>query len=286
MLWVLYTLLSAFSWATADAFTKKASSVDSYILILSRFLYGAPFVLLVLLFIPIPRVDHIFWLVLVLDIIIEILAWILYVKALKISPLSLVVPLISLTPVFLVFTSFIILNEIPSAIGFFGILMVVIGAYILNLNGSGKGFLEPFKLIVKEKGCMYMIIVAFLFSITANLSKILVQRSSPVFSGAMHLSLMSVTFLVISFLISRRNIVQLKSNFWALFPIGIFFSLMVIFHNLAITMVIVPYMMSIKRTNSIFSVLYGWLLFKEKNVPTRLIGAVIMLIGAGLIILF
>jgi drug/metabolite transporter (DMT)-like permease len=45
-------------------------------------------------------------------------------------------------------------------------------------------------------------------------------------------------------------------------------------------------MISIKRTSSIFSVLYGHFLFKEKNIRERLIGAIIMLVGAALIILF
>jgi len=286
MLWVLYTLLSAFGWATADAFTKKVSDVDDYILILSRFLYSAPFVLLLLFFIPIPKLDNIFWLVLIMDIPIEVLAWILYVKAIKTAPLSLVAPLLSLTPVFLIFTSFVILNELPTLVGFFGILLVVVGAYILNLKGFSKSALEPFKSIFKEKGCIYMIIVAILFSIAANLSKILVQKSSPLFVGSIYLIIMSIIFLIMSFVISQRNIVQLKSNFRNLFPIGLFFGLMVVFHNFAITLVIVPYMMSIKRTSSIFSVLYGWILFKEKNIRARLIGALIMLIGAGLIILF
>ena len=286
MLWVLYSLLSAFSWATADVFTKKASNVDDYILVLSRFLYGAPFVLLLLLFTSIPKLDTVFWIVLSIDIPLEILSFILYTKAIRISPLSLVVPLISLTPVFLVFTSFVILRELPTIIGFFGILLVVAGAYILNLKSFSKGILEPFKSIFREKGCVLMIIAAFLFSIVANLSKILVQKSSPLFYGALYLVVMAISLLIISFFISRKNIVQLKSNFRDLLPIGLFFGLMVIFHNFAIRLVIVPYMVSIKRTSSIFSVLYGWFLFKEKNIPVRLIGALIMLIGAGLIVLF
>jgi len=55
---------------------------------------------------------------------------------------------------------------------------------------------------------------------------------------------------------------------------------------LAITLVIVPYMVSIKRTSSIFGVLYGKFMFKEKNIKQRFLGAAIMLIGAALIILF
>ena len=156
MLWILYSLLSAFSWATADAFTKKISKADDYVIMLARFLYAAPFVLLLLLFIPIPRLDNSFWFFLSLAIPVETVSWILYIKAIRISPLSLVVPLISLTPVFLVITSFVILGEIPTAIGFIGILLVVIGAYILNFKSLSKGILGPFRFIFREKGCSYM----------------------------------------------------------------------------------------------------------------------------------
>ncbi len=285
MLWVLYSLLSAFSIATADAFTKKISpNIDDYILNLSRFLYAAPFVLLLLFFISIPKLDSTFWFVLGLTLPAEVLAQVLYIKAIRISPLSLVVPLLSLTSVFLVFTSYIILGELPTFIGFLGILFVVIGAYILNLNDFKEGFLEPFKSIFKEKGCIYMIIVAFLFSITSNLGKILVQKSSPLFFSAIYLPLLAISFGIIVFFKSRENINQLNFNFKSLFFIGLFFGLSVIFHTLAIILIIVPYMISVKRTSSIFSVFYGYFLFKEKNIMERILGAVIMLIGAALII--
>ncbi|MBW2975884.1 DMT family transporter [Candidatus Woesearchaeota archaeon] len=286
MLWVLYSLLSAFSWATADAFTKKVSNADDYILMLARFLYASPFVLLLLFFIPMPRLESGFWLVLCLSIPLEVLAWVLYIKAIRNADLSLVVPFLSLTPLFLVLTSFVILGELPSIIGFFGIMLVVFGAYILNFKDIRKGILEPFKSVFKEKSCVYMIIVAFLFSITANLGKIIIQKSSALFFSAIYLPCIAMPFLAISFFASRKNLVQLGSNFKMLFFSGLFFGLILIFHALAIQLVIVPYMISIKRTSSIFSVLYGWLLFKEKNIPFRLIGAVVMIIGAALIILF
>ena len=287
MIWVIYSLISAFSWATADAFTKRiSSSIDDYIIMLSRFLYSSPFVLILLFFIPIPKLDGLFWLVLSIALLIEAIAWILYVKAIRNSNLSLVAPLLSLTPVFLVFTSFMILGELPTIVGFFGILLVVIGAYILNIKDIKRGVIEPFKSVLKEKGCVYMIIAAFLFSITSNLGKILVQKSSPLFFSAIYLPLLAISFIIIAFFVSRKKITQLKLDFKNFFFIGLFFGLMTIFHMLAIRMVIVPYMISIKRTSSIFSVLYGYFLFKEKGIKERSIGAVIMLIGAGLIILF
>ncbi len=285
MLWVFYSLLSAFSWATADVFTKKISKVDDYILMLARFLYASPFVLLLLFFIPIPKLESGFWSVLGFAIVVEVLAWILYIKSIRSAQLSLVAPFLSLTPVFLVFTSFVILGELPSFAGFFGILMIVVGAYILNLKSINKGILEPFKSIFKEKSCIYMIVAAFLFSISANLGKILILKSSPLFFSAIYFPLLIIPFLIIVYFTSRKKIVQLKSNFSNLFFSGLFFGLMAIFNFLALQLVIVPYMISIKRTSSIFSVLYGHFLFKEENIKKRLAGALVMLIGAILIIL-
>ncbi|MEK6948780.1 MAG: EamA family transporter [Nanoarchaeota archaeon] len=286
MLWVIYALLSAFSFATADAFTKKASDdLDNYVLILSRFLYGAPFVLLLLFFIPMPKIEMGFWLALIAMLPFEILAWVLYIKAIKSSQISLVLPFLSFTPAFLVIISFLILGELPSLMGLFGIFLVVAGAYVLNLKNLNGSILEPVKSILREKGALYMLIVAFLFSITSSLSKILVQKSSPLFSSAAYLSAMALSFLAISFFASRKNMGQLKTGFKGLLPVGIFYAIMVIFHNLAITLTIVPYMMSIKRTSSIFSVLYGHFWFKDENIKMRGFGALIMLMGAVLIIL-
>jgi hypothetical protein len=72
--------------------------------------------------------------------------------------------------------------------GFFGILFVVAGSYILNLKDLKKGVLEPFKSIAREKGCLYMISAASIFSDTSNEGKILVLKSSPLFFGAIYLS--------------------------------------------------------------------------------------------------
>jgi drug/metabolite transporter (DMT)-like permease len=286
MLWVLYSLLSAFSWATADAFTKKVNTeVDDYVLLLSRFLFAAPFALLLLFFIAIPKLDLSFWYVLVLWLPIEMSMVALYIKSIRISPLSLVVPFLALTPIFLLLTSFLILGEVPTIQGFFGILFVVVGAYTLNLKDYKNGFLGPVKSIFKEKGVVYMIIVAIMASITTNLGKVLIQKSSALFFSAIYFPVISIPLFLILFLTMKKNLIQLKSNFRNFLPIGLFFSLMVLFHNLAITLTIVPYMISIKRTSSIFSVFYGHFLFKEENIKARFVGAAIMLIGAVLIIL-
>ena len=52
-----------------------------------------------------------------------------------------------------------------------------------------------------------------------------------------------------------------------------------IFHMIAISMTLVAYLISVKRTSAIISVLFGTLLFKEKGFKERIWGAIIMVIG-------
>lgn len=53
----------------------------------------------------------------------------------------------------------------------------------------------------------------------------------------------------------------------------------------AITLALVAYVISLKRLSTVFGVLWGKLLFKEKDFKDRLIGAVIMAAGVILIAL-
>jgi len=61
--------------------------------------------------------------------------------------------------------------------------------------------------------------------------------------------------------------------------IGFFYALMTIALYQAIARVEVVYMISIKRMSLVFSVLYGGLIFHEKNIGERLVGGLVMIMG-------
>ncbi|NQE06765.1 hypothetical protein C5S32_12915 [ANME-1 cluster archaeon GoMg1] len=71
----------------------------------------------------------------------------------------------------------------------FYIFLIVTGSYLLNINHSKKyrshgyknRYLAPFKALLKEKGPRLMLVVAFIWSLTANIDKIGLQNSSPLF---------------------------------------------------------------------------------------------------------
>jgi drug/metabolite transporter (DMT)-like permease len=216
----------------------------------------------------------------------EFLAYVLYMKAIKRSPLSLTLPFLALTPVFLIISGKIILHEDINPIGLSGILLIVFGAYALHAGTSRLGIFEPFRAIFKERGSIYMIIVAFIYSITSACGKFAIKQSSPLFFGATYDPLLGFLFIpVVCIRYSRGalNLSLLKSHKWQFLLLAIVFSLSVITHCIGISMANAAYMISIKRLSMVFAVFYGHILFKEKEIANRLIGTSLMFAGAVLI---
>ncbi len=98
---------------------------------------------------------------------------ILYIKAIKVSDLSLTVPLVALTPLFMLLTSPLIVGEYPNFFDYIGILLIVTGSYLLNIKEKSQGYLAPFKALLKEPGPKMMLIVAFLWSIAIKRTSVL-----------------------------------------------------------------------------------------------------------------
>ena len=285
MSWIVYALITAFSIATADAISKKAMiRSHEYVIAWVRQGYTLPFLAVVFFFIEIPPLDNTFWLTLLIAVPLDVTAIILYVKAIRLSPLSLTIPFIALSPMFVIITAFVILGELPDISGLFGILLIVIGAYLLNVRATKHGVLGPIKAIKKERGSVLMIIVALIYSLTSTLGKVAVLHSSPLFFGAFYPFILTIIFTVIvgykghlSGVISRPRI---------FLGIGFFIAMMMLSHFVAISLTDVAYMISVKRLSLLFSVAYGWILFGERNVAERLIGSILMIAGVVSITLF
>ena len=288
MSWFVYAFVCALSLATADALSKKAldDNIDSSIVAWIRTGYTVPFMAFLIPFLEIPELDSVFYMAMFLAIPLDIVALLLYMKAIKVSPLSLTLPFLSLTPVFLIGTSYIILGERPDKSGLIGIVLVVIGAYLLNIHTISQGFLEPFKAITKEQGSVLMIIVAFTFSIGACIGKIAVQHSDPIFFSVIYSFLLSFfLFMVISFR-NKQFFSKVVSRPVLFLPIGILITIMIITHVKAINLVEVAYMVSVKRLSILFGVIYGAMFFKETNIKERLLGATVMVSGIIMITVF
>lgn len=285
-MWIIYALLTAFLLATSDALTKRVlASRDEYFVAWARLVFALPVFLICLLIVDIPHLNKNFWIATLCALPLEIITIILYTKALKISPISLTMPFLALTPLFLILTSYLIVGEKVSLTGSIGILLIAAGSYTLNINKAKDSLIAPVKAVFKEKGSVMMIIVAFIFSLTSSLGKMAIENSSPVFFGSFYFLLITFLFTPIAMAKNKNKIAITKKDIIPLIPIGIIYSLMIICNMYAMSLTKVAYMISVKRTSLLFSIFYGFLLFKEEKIRERALGGIIMFAGFVLIVL-
>ncbi|GAB4534368.1 MAG: EamA family transporter [Thermodesulfovibrionia bacterium] len=285
-MWIIYALLTAFFFATSDALTKWAlRSRNEYFIAWMRLVSAVPVLVISLFLIEIPTLDKTFWIATLIALPLEVIAIILYTKALKSSPLTLTMPFLSFTPIFLIIVSYLMLGERVSLQGAIGILLIAIGSYILNIHTVGRSLIEPLRLIIKERGSIMMMAVAFIFSLTSSLGKMAIVHSSPIFFGSLYFILLTIIFTPIAMIANRERLSISRGDVVSLIPIGLTYSLMIIFHMIAMSRANVAYMISVKRMSIFFSILYGHILFKEERIGQRAFGALLMFMGFVLIVL-
>lgn len=284
MLWLPLSLLAAFSLATTDAMTKRFfSGLSPYEMAMVRLTYTLPWLIVSLFFIPLVMPDRYYFLAIAAAIPLEICALYCYMKAIKISPLSLTLPFLAFTPAFLILTGRIMLGEKLNPAGIAGILLIVIGSYCLNLSHIKGGLFAPIRAVFKEQGSWLMLLVSFIYSITSVLGKIGVLHSNPYFFGSTYFIILTLFMATLMPLMPGKPMKRLTGLPIKGITIGAIFAIMVFSHMLAISLVEAAYMISIKRISLLFGVLYGAWWFREERISERLFGSVIMLAGVFVI---
>lgn len=280
MTWLILGILTAFFEAVKDVFGKQnLQKSDEYVVAWSLSFFSVIFLIPWVLYTGIPALNSQFWLALLTGGSINAVTAILYMKAIKLSDLSLTLPLVALTPLFMLVTSPLIVGEYPKFFYYIGILLIVAGSYLLNIKEKYKGYLAPFKALLDEPGPKLMLIVAFLWSIASNCDKIGVTNSYPIFWVFSLFGTMSVLLLPVLLHKTPNLGRQILKQLPMLAAMGFINATGVIFQMQALTLTFVVRVIAIKRTSVLMGVLFGHFIFKEKDIQERLLGAGIMILG-------
>lgn len=276
---------TAISEALKDIFSKSnLHHIDEYTTAFAMHfvitLILAPFVI----FFGFEELSQRFLYALLAESVLQLGALLLYLKAIKRADLSTTIPLITLTPLFMLLTSPIILGEFPKIWGLGGIVLIVSGTYIINLGKNRKDVLAPFRSILTNQSSRYMLMVAFIWSLTANIDKIGVDESSPIFWAFSKDIMIMIYLFPIMYLKSDRPFSQIKSRALSLFYVGIFRTASVMTQMVAIQYILVAYVIAIKRSSALIIILYGFFaLGEKKDFKNRLVGMLVILAGLFLI---
>lgn len=212
----------------------------------------------------------------------EVLAYYLFLSALRMAPLSLTIPLLSFTPVLTIGTSALLLGEKTSPSAMCGILLVAVGAYILNGDLARESFVAPLRALLSNRGSRRMLMVAVIWSVTSALGKkgVLIYGAIPF--GMVLLTGVIVTFGAVAAI--RWNASRLRMDMsvpaLGLFLVGgAFMAAAQATHFLSMSLAPAACVIAVKRLSLVFGVLIGWLWFREQNIQYRLAGGAIMVTG-------
>ena len=214
-------------------------------------------------------------------IIIGVISALLFLKAISNSELSLTIPLLSFTPLFSAVLSYFLLNEKLTAIQYFAISFIIIGALILYSSSFKISSIFQSIITIKENlSAKIMIIVAFSWSITPILDKISLKYSSINIHGLFQS--LGMLLILIFFSISEiKKLKQFKVNKINLILLTIFIGITAtILQFYAILNNYVPIMEAIKRTIGQFgSLFFGYFVFKEKITSQKIVGLIFLSVG-------
>jgi len=283
MSWFFLGLSSGLFFALSGVVSKRAlKDTNPYLVAFAHAAFALPFLLVSLFWLKLVPLNVIFWQVTLVSAVLNVVALILMMHALKVGELSLTLPFLSFTPLFLIFTSSVILGEFPSTFGMLGILVIVAGAYVIGLSEE-KGIGGPIRALAKNKGAQLMLAVAFIYAVSSNFDKIAVLNSSPVTYTIIANLIIASALIPFIYLRSPQKLGAIPSKLKPLLLIGFLTALMLLAQMAAFNLGLVSYVISLKRTSALWSVALGFLIFKERHIKTRLLGALIMVVGVLLI---
>lgn len=286
MLWLVYGLGAAFFVGIKNVWIRSfATSVSQSTLVMTNFLITGVLAAVYVAAAGIPEIGrNFFWSVGVASLI-DVLGVTFLTRALSAGNLSAAYPLVALIPVFAIGTSFVILGEVPTAVGLVGVLTIVVGSYLLRIEGAREHILRPIVLLVRESGPRFFLLAGFIFSIIAPLFKTAMINSSPAVTLATS-QLLSSVWLALVLLIRGtllRTMHQLGRN---LLPLGgiaglNFVQAMLMFLGFSLTQV--SYMASIKRLDILFTVLLSALILRDRDALRGTLSGLVMLAGVVLV---
>ncbi len=226
------------------------------------------------------------------------------IKAKQIEDVSVVVPLASTSPMFLLLTSYLNLGAWPSVWGYYGVVLVAIGSYVLNLKGTAVAlpafaekvmgyvpergrdvvrsqvtfYAAPLLRIANSLGARIAVFVAILGSVAIVFDKMVVVASSPMIHTAAVFAVVGIVTLMVSKFSGRWNGLD-KRLFLLLFGIGCVIGVMNVFMNAGYLFGIALYVGTLKRTQIFFTVIFSAIFLKEQYAWFRLYGSLIIFFG-------
>src|SRR5581483_3500790 len=198
-MWLVLSLSTAVLTTTYFQLNKqltKSISIMTFLFVSNLCTLLCMFVILMIMG-GFPHVTPKFYLLMFSSSLLDLVSFIAYTYALKHYPISLLAPMSAFIAVIATIVSAFTLHEIPTPLKLLGILIIVLGAYLLNIADAKIGLLTPLKKLFTNHGVQLYSVMVILYGIAPSLQKPAIFETHPV--TPLFASFIGVLFVTIYF---------------------------------------------------------------------------------------
>lgn len=209
----------------------------------------------------------------------------LFFRALQLSPLSVTLPVLSLSPVFSALLGLGFLGERLSPRGVTGVALVVTGALVLAIRWRRTG--EAGSGLRVETGSLVMMVVALGWASTLLLDKLALAHIGPIpHALVLHIGVAAVAALVLGRSGLRATLQQLRPNRLALLATIVFGAFALGSQLMAIRELPIGFVETLKRgIGAALAVVWGRAFFAEPVTAAKLSAVALLAGGVALLTL-
>ncbi len=243
----------------------------------------------------VPRIDGLFVAALLASALFNWAATLLSTIALARADTSLVSPLLTFNPAFTLLLAWPTLGEAPGLHQSIGVAVVLLGAYLLNVQEARTGLLAPLRLLLHRPGTLLAIAASALWGTTTVLEKLAIDHMTPASgpAGALIGSFLLVALLTPGALRSTRaeepSLVKgpwqgLRTHPHALAAAILLAGVAPLFGFTAIALGLVGYVTTLFKLSAVLTIVWAHVFLHEGQIRERLLGASVMLVGGVLVV--
>jgi drug/metabolite transporter (DMT)-like permease len=234
------------------------------------------------------------------SVLLNLVANLAFMQAVRLSPLSLTIPLLSLTPAFATLLAIPLLGEKPGPADAAGVLLVVAGALWLNWQSFAGGETDRgaggapaprpstsfWQILRREPGVPLMALTALVWSLTSPLDKLAVLHAGASRHALVVTAGVGLGFLLVLALRGELRELAHARRAPGLFALAVGVSVLAFgLQLLALNRVWVGWVETLKRgIGNLAAVVMGRIAFGEAITPRKVLAVLLMAVGVALLV--
>ena len=289
MLTALAVLIRIVANPLSNVFQKQLAqrSADPLVTIAATHGLMTVFALAVLKGILVPALGIDFWSNMLTAVVLAVAGYVFLWYALKSTDLSVLGPVNAYKAVLGLLLGVVLIGEVPNLFGLIGVALIVAGSYLVIDRVPGQGHRSAFHQFTRQPGIQ----LRFAALICSATESIFLKRALLLSSPITTFLIWTVFCFVIAgtaAVLLRRDVVTQVTRLWSDWRTVLWLAattgLMQLTTIVTFGKLQVGYSLALFQLSTLITVYLGHRYFQERNIRRRLLGSVIMVVGAMLIV--